>query len=191
MLRRLIPGAVVGVIASLAFAGSALAQPTAPQLAPIPPAVCGPSVNVSWTASTPDVFANVIAYRVDVGDLTTGTASYKYVNGLSTTIGGLALNHHYVLRVRALELGWFSHQLTYSSSSADTFVRSCLRISDDVLNRYVAYNPWPGCIMCGLLDFYSDDPVMQREIAAAIPPAAEKIRGVQLAADGSAQVIGG
>jgi hypothetical protein len=191
MLRRLIPGAVVGVIASLAFAGSALAQPTVPHLAPIPPTVCGPSVNVSWTASTPDTFSTLLAYRVDIGDLTAGTASYKYVNGLNTTIGGLVANHHYVLRVRALELGWFSHQLTYSGSSADTFVRTCLRISDEILNRYVAYNPWPGCIMCGLVDFYSDDPVMERQIAAAIPPAAENIRGVQLAADGSAAIIGG
>jgi hypothetical protein len=190
MLRRLIPAAVVGAVASLAFAGSALAAPSTPHLAPIPNFVCGSTLTMNWTASTPDPGAQVIAYRVDIGDLTAGTSSYKYVSGLSTTIGPLAANHHFAVRVRALELT-SSHALVYSASSADSFVRSCLKISDEILNRYVAYNPWPGCIMCGLVDFFSDDPIMERQIAVATAPVAERIQGVQLAADGEARVIGG
>ena len=190
MFRRLIPGALVGALASLAFAGSALAAPTTPHLAPIPAFVCGSTLNMSWSASTPDPGAHVIAYRVDIGDLTAGTSSYKYVGGLSTTIGPLAANHHFAVRVRALELT-SSHALVYSASSADSFVRNCVKISDEVLNRYVAYNPWPECIMCGLQDYFSDDPIMERQIATATLPAAERIRGVQIAADGEAVVIGG
>jgi hypothetical protein len=190
MLRRLIPAAVVGAVASLAFAGSALAAPSTPHLAPIPTYVCGSTPNLSWTASSPDPGAHVIAYRVDIGDLTAGTSSYKYAGGLGTTIGPLAANHHFVVRVRALEMT-ASHALVYSASSADSFSRSCLRISDEVLNRYVAYNPWPECIMCGLQQYFSDDPIMERQIATAVAPAAERIRGIEIAADGQAVVIGG
>jgi hypothetical protein len=190
MFRRLIPGAVVGAVASLAFAGSALAAPSTPHLAPIAPYVCSSTVNLSWSASTADPGAHVIVYRVDIGDLTTGTASYKYVGGLSTTIGPLASGHHFVVRVRALELT-SAHALVYSATSADSFIRACLRLPDDVINRYVAYNPWPECIMCGLLDYYSDDPIMERTIATAVAPVAENIRGIQIAADGQTTVIGG
>ena len=192
MLRRLLPATAVAAVASLAFAGSAFAQPTAPQLNPIPNFVCGKTLNVSWSKSTPDFLAHVIAYRVDVGDLTAGTASYKYTGGLGTTLGGLVANHHYVIRVRALEMTDLSpHALIYSQSSADTFVDSCLKISDEILNRYVAYNPWPECIMCGLTQYFSDDPIMERQVATAVQPAAEKIAGVQLKADGSVAIYGG
>ena len=46
----------------------------------------------------------IVPYRVDIGDSTAGTSSYKYVGGLSTTIGPLAANHHFAVRVRAIEL---------------------------------------------------------------------------------------
>jgi hypothetical protein len=95
-----------------------------------------------------------------------------------------------VVRVRALELT-AAHALVYSATSGDSLKRACLRLPDDVIQRYVAYNPWPECIMCGLLDYYSDDPIMERTIATATPPAAEKIGGVQIAADGEIAVIGG
>lgn len=190
MFRRLIPGAFVGAVASLAFAGSALAAPSTPHLAPIAPYVCSSTVNLSWTPSTPDPGAHVLVYRVDIGDLTTGTASHKYVGGLSTTIGPLASGHQFVVRVRALEMT-AAHALVYSATSGDSFKRACLRLPDDVIQRYVAYNPWPECIMCGLLDYYSDDPIMERAIATATPPVAEKIGGIQIAADGEIAVIGG
>jgi hypothetical protein len=145
---------------------------------------------MNWSASAPDPGAHVLNYRVDLGDLTTGTSSYKYVGGLSTTIGPLIANHHYVVRVRALELT-ATHALVYSASAADSFYRACFKLPDEVLSRYVAYNPWPECIMCGLVEYFSDDPIMERQIAMATPPAAERIRGVEIAADGQASVIGG
>src|SRR3954454_15622161 len=119
MLRRF--GAVAGAVAaSLAFAASAHAAPSPPPLKPIPAYVCGSSVNLSWSASTPDPGAVIVQYRVDIGDLTAGgTAAFKWVPGLSTTVGGLIHAHHYVVRVRALEFKGGS--LYWSGTSARTF----------------------------------------------------------------------
>jgi hypothetical protein len=80
MIRRL--GVLAGVIAaSLAFAASAQAAPSTPQLDPLPTYVCGSKPTIKWTKSTPDLFGSIVAYRLDIGDLTAGTATYKYVSG--------------------------------------------------------------------------------------------------------------
>ena len=74
MIRRL--GVLAGAIAaSLAFAASAQAAPSTPNLNPIPDYVCGSKPTISWTKSTPDVFGSIVAYRLDIGDLTAGTAT--------------------------------------------------------------------------------------------------------------------
>jgi hypothetical protein len=183
MLRRF--GAIAGVAAaSLAFAASAHAAPSTPTLKPIPSFLCGSSVNLSWAASTPDPGAVIVQYRVDIGDLTAGSSAYKWVPGHSTTIGGLIHNHHYVVRVRALEFK--SGALIWSATSARTFYATCLRIDPARLAGYVAYNPWPGCIMCGGLEqMQIDDPVILKAVSTATLPAADRIKGLQLEADGS------
>ena len=92
MIRRI--GVALGAVAaSLAFAASAQAAPSTPHLNPIPDYVCGSKPTVSWSKSTPDLFGTIVAYRLDIGDLTAGTATFKYVSGstLSTQIGPLDL----------------------------------------------------------------------------------------------------
>ena len=85
--RRTSPCSVV----SLAFAASAQAAPTKPGLNPIPYWVCGSSLPISWTASTPDPFGTIVGYRVDIGDLTAGTSSAKFTSALGTTSGAIDL----------------------------------------------------------------------------------------------------
>ena len=127
----------------------------------------------------------IVSYRVDYGDLTTGAAGYKYTSALSTTIGGLVNGHQYVVRVRALE--YRNGALNYSASSGRTFKRLCLIIAPERLRQYVAYNPFPECIMCGRLEDILDieDPVIRKQISVATLPAAERLKGITLEADGS------
>jgi hypothetical protein len=186
MLRRF--GAVAGAVAAtLAFAASAHAAPSTPILKPIPTYVCGSSVNLAWSASTPDPGAVIVQYRVDIGDLTAGTAAGMWVPGLTTTIGGLIHAHHYVVRVRALEFKGGS--LYWSGTSARTFYAACLVIPPERLQQYVAYNPWPECIMCGALDMQIADPEIRKEVSAATLPAPERLKGLELEADGSVLVM--
>ena len=121
MLRRLGILAAAAV-ASLALASSAQAAPTTPQLNPLPTYVCGSKPTISWTKSTPDPRRHDRRLRVDIGDLTTGTATFKYVAGLSTQIGPLINGHHYVVRVRALQYRFgvysFSRRRTTTSGRA-------------------------------------------------------------------------
>ncbi len=190
MLRRLLrPAAALGAVAAtLAFTGSALANPSTPTLGPISPWVCTSSLNVSWSASTPDPGATLLAYRVDLGDLTTGTAGYKYVTALGTPINGLVSGHKYVIRVRALEITSTNH-LVFSGTAADTFTRTCLELRQT--NEYVAYNPDPGCIMCGLTDIFANDPGMERRLSVATLPVSERVTGLQIEAGGRTIVITG
>jgi hypothetical protein len=182
MLRRL--GAIAGAaLASLAFAASAQAAPSTPILNPIPPTVCASAIGVTWTPSTPDPGGVIVAYRLDIGDLTAGTSYVKWVNGLGTTISGLVNGHTYVVRVRALQAQ--GSTLTYSLPSGRVFKRQCLFIPKLDISDYVAYNPWPECPMCGLREqIQIDDPVIQRAVAS-VPDAPERFRGMDLQADGA------
>ena len=188
MLRRL--GLILAAVAAtFAFTASAQAAPTAPGLKPIPYWVCGSSLPISWTASTPDPGGVIVGYRVDIGDLTAGTASAKFTSALGTTLTGLINNHHYVVRVRALQKRFGVY--TYSTSAADTFVRKCLVIPDHIIQRYVAYNPWPECIMCGRLEnVLFEDPIIYRAIGDAVLPQ-ERFQGLELDGQGGIIIIGG
>jgi len=187
MLRRLTAVAAAAA-ATLAFAASAQAAPTAPTITkPGGPIVCGSPVGIAWKASTPDPGGIIVQYRVDIGDLTAGTAGFKWTPGLSTTMAAIN-GHHYVIRVRALQ---FKNGVTsWSATSARTFWSACLVISPERLKQYVAYNPWPECIMCGGLKALEiEDPVIYKELSVATLPEADKIRGLQLEADGSVLVL--
>jgi hypothetical protein len=188
MLRRL--GLILAAVAaSLTFAASAQAAPTAPGLAPIPYWVCNSSLPISWTKSTPDPFGTIVGYRVDIGDLTTGTAQVKFTSGLGTTLTGLVNGHHYVVRVRALQKRFGVY--TYSASAADTFQRLCLVLPDRIVKQYVAYNPWPECIQCDRADFVRfDDPVIYEAIRG-VPLPQERVQGLQLDEQGGIIIIGG
>ena len=188
MLRRL--GVIFAALAaSLAFAASAQAAPSPPGLKPIPYWVCDSKLPISWTKSTPDLFGSIVGYRVDIGDLTTGTSSAKFTSGLGTTLTGLVNGHHYVVRVRALQkrFGVYS----YSASSGDTFKRLCLQIPDRIIKQYVAYNPWPECIMCGRLEnVVFDDPIIYEAIRD-VPLPQERVQGLELDEQGGIIIIGG
>jgi hypothetical protein len=188
MLRRL--GVIFAALAaSLAFAASAQAAPTKPGLKPIPYWVCGSSLPISWSPSTPDLFGTIVGYRVDIGDLTTGTSSAKFTSALGTTLTGLVNGHHYVVRVRALQKRFGVY--TYSTSAADTFKRLCLQIPDKIISQYVEYNPWPECIRCGGLDYvHFDDPVIYRALEDVALPQ-ERFEGLKLDEQGGIIIIGG
>jgi hypothetical protein len=190
MIRRL--GVLAGAIAaSLAFAASAQAAPSTPQLDPIPTYVCGSKPTISWSKSTPDPLGTIVAYRLDIGDLTAGTATYKYVSGstLSTQIGPLVSGHHYVVRLRALQHRFGTY--TFSGTDYDHFWSSCLWLK--LRDEYIEYDPfwWDQCWVCnGLEDILRhDDPVIYRELKYATPPINEQIRGLALLGDGSVRVM--
>jgi Fibronectin type III domain len=185
MLRRL-GVAAVAAVASLAFAASAQAAPSTPILNPIPN-TCASYVNVSWSPSTPEPGGTILGYRLDIGDLTTGTAYVKWSNSLSSTISGLQLNHQYVVRVRALQAK--GPALSFSYPSGRTFKRQCLVIPQLDHSKYVAYNPFPECIMCGVREqLQIDDPVILRAIAS-VPDAPERFGGMELRGDGSVRFM--
>ena len=190
MIRRL--GVLTAAIAaSLAFAASAQAAPTTPQLDPLPTYVCGSKPTIKWSKSTPDLFGSIVAYRLDIGDLTAGTATYKYVSGssLSTQIGPLITGHHYVIRLRALQhrFGVYS----FSGTDYDHFWSSCILVK--IRDEYIEYDPfwWDQCWVCGGLEeiLRQEDPVIYHELAKATPPINEQIRGLELLGDGSVRVM--
>jgi hypothetical protein len=186
MLRRL-GVAAVAAVASLALAASAQAAPTTPIMNPIPPTVCASSVTASWTPSTPDPGGLIVAYRLDIGDLTAGTSYIKWTNGLSAPITGLVNGHTYVVRVRALQAK--GSVVSYSNASGRVFKRQCLIIPRLDISDYVAYNPWPECPMCGLREqLQVDDPVIQRAVAS-VPDAPERFGGMVLQGDGSVRFM--
>jgi hypothetical protein len=188
MLRR-IGIALSAVAASLTLAAAAQAAPTTPIMKPIPYYNCETPV-LSWTPSTPDPGGIIVSYRVDLSNLTAGTSGMKWVPGLSVSLGGLPANQSFVARVRALQ---FHNGITsYSASSGRAFSTTCLRISKEILDRYVAYNPFPECIMCGKLeDIYTGvDPEISKQLSVATLPGADRLKGIEIAGDGSVRFIG-
>ena len=184
MLRRL--GALAGaVVASLALASSAQAAPTTPIMNPIPLYNCA-GVTASWTPSSPDPGGQIIGYRVDLGDLTTGTSAAYFTVSLQKTLPGLINGHKYVVRVRAMQFR--NGVVTYSASSGRIFYKRCIILIDPgkIANEYAEWDPNPPCIMCdfdwGVLRV--DDPVMQRAVTKLLQPRAG-VEKIQIEADGS------
>jgi hypothetical protein len=184
MLRRL--GVLTGaLIASLALASSAQAAPTTPIMAPIPAYVCG-NPTATWTKSTPDPGATIIGYRVDLGDLTTGTSTALFTNTLSKTLSPLVNGHTYVARVRAMQFSPGAG-ITYSWSSGRVFKKLCLVLDPGrIANEYAEWDPNPPCIMCGFDwgQLRIDDPVIQRAFVQTVS-VREGLERLQIEADGS------
>jgi hypothetical protein len=162
----------VGVLAAvaaaaLALSGSALANPTTPQLAPIPPTVFAGQLTVSWSPSAFDPGSILSFYELQVLDFTAGTNTKTAVFGTSKTLTVLA-GHTYGLRLRAADVAY--GQLLYSGSSVDVF--SVIKLIEPPLYYEVYYRiPQPDpCLTCPPLElFVGDDPVVQRarEIVAS------------------------
>ena len=101
MLRRL--GALAGaVVASLALAVQRPSRAHHADHEPDPALRCA-GVTASWTPSIPDPGGQIIGYRVDLGDLTTGTSTAYFTVSLQKILPGLINGHKYVVRVRAMQ----------------------------------------------------------------------------------------
>jgi hypothetical protein len=182
MFRRL--GALAGAaVVSLALASSAQAAPTTPIMKPIPTYACG-TVTASWTPSYPEAGGQIIGYRVDLGDLTTGTSTASFTAGLSKVLSPLVNGHKYVARVRAMQFK--NGVVSYSASSGRIFNKLCLFIPREIEREYVEYDPNPPCIMCEIdwSVLRIDDPVIQRAFVRAVS-VTDPVQRIQVEADGS------
>ena len=149
------------VAAALAFSGSALANPTTPQLAPIPPLVIAGPLTVSWSPSSPDPGATVLWYELTVFDYTAGTISKLPANFTTSKTIWTQSGHTYGLRLRAGEV--LGSEIRYSGSSVDVF--SAIKLIVPQVYREVWYRiPQPDpCLTCPPFElFVGDDPVVQR-----------------------------
>ena len=183
MFRRL--GVITGaVVATLALASSAQAAPTTPIMKPIPTYACG-TVTASWTPSYPDLGGQIIGYRVDLGDLTTGTSTASFTAGLSKVLTSLVNGHKYVARVRAMQFR--NGVVTYSAPSGRVFNKLCIYLPiEEISRQYAEYDPNPPCIMCELdwSVLRIDDPVIQRAVVRAVG-VSDPVQRIQVEADGS------
>jgi hypothetical protein len=155
-------GALVAVVAAaLAFSGSALANPSTPILAPIPPTVFEGPLTISWSPSVFDRGAQAGWYELTLIDITAGTSSKTGHFGTSKTVNVFA-GHTYGVRVRAGEVT-SGNTLVYSPSSVDVF--NVIKFFEPPLYRYDTLwrlKPNP-CLTCPPFEiFVGDDPVVQR-----------------------------
>lgn len=122
----------------------------------------------------------ILGYRVDLGDLSTGTSTGKSTGALLMPLSPLVTNHKYVVRVRAIQ--WRAGVISFSAPSGRFFQKTCLFIDPaKIAKDYVLYNPWPECPQCNVLDgLRIEDP----RILTAKPPIAERIGGLELEVDG-------
>jgi hypothetical protein len=152
-------GAVLA--AALAFAGSALANPTTPGLAPIPPTVIAGPLTVSWTPSTPDPGASVLWYQLTVFDYTAGTISNLPATFTTSKTILTQAGHTYGLRLRAGEV--LGSSVLYSGSSVDVFTAIKLIVPPVLYEVYYRLPHPDPCLTCPPLElFVGDDPVIQR-----------------------------
>ena len=180
MLRRI--GALAGaVVASLALPSSAQAAPTTPHLNSIPYYACG-TVTASWTPSTPEYGGTIVGYRVDLGDLTTGTSNTSFTPSLSKVLARWSAATS--TSSRCARCSSRTAHVTYSAPSARVFKKLCLQIPPDP-PRVRRVQRDPGCIRCGLdwSILRIEDPVIQRAITQVA--VADGLEQLQLEADGS------
>jgi hypothetical protein len=158
LIRTGVLAAVIG--AALAFSGTALANPTTPQLQAIPPTVFAGPMTVKWFPAVFDVNANPRWYELQVLDFTAGTSVKYGTFGLSKTINVVS-GHTYGLRLRAAEVLY--GQGLYSGSDVDVFNVIPFFIPDiyEIAYRWPPDPPW--CLTCPPFDvLFQDDPVYPR-----------------------------
>jgi hypothetical protein len=141
-------------------------------------------VTAGWTPSTPDPGGIILGYRVDLGDLTTGTSTASFTAGLSKVLSPLVNGHKYVARVRAMQFK--NGVVSYSASSGRIFNKLCLFIPREIEREYVEYDPNPPCIVCEIdwSVLRIDDPVIQRAVIRAVS-VADPVQRIEVEADGS------
>jgi hypothetical protein len=186
---------VLGAVAAaaLALSGTALANPTTPQLNPIPSTVFAGDLTVSWSPSVFDFNATAKWYELQVIDVVNGTNATFGFLGTSGTIH-LSAGHTYGLRLRAAEV--HDNQIKKSGSSVDVVsVIPFIKLPQyyDVYYRI----PWPDpCLTCPPYEirFIGDDPIVQRTrelVASARVVDTEQLVGLYVDARGEVSAIYG
>ena len=161
MFRRFTRIGILAAVAAaaLALSGNALANPSTPQLAPIPPTVFAGQLTVSWSPSTFDPGALLKWYELQVFDYTVNSISQPMVVfGTSKQITVLA-GHTYGLRLQAANLVG----ITASKSPSATDLFHVIPFIKPPIYYEIEYRIWPEPCRCPLVErFLGDDPVMQR-----------------------------
>jgi hypothetical protein len=152
-------GAVVA--AALAFSGSALANPSTPQLDPISPLVIAGPLTVSWSPSTPDPGAAALWYELTVFDYTAGTISKLPATFTTSKTIWTQSGHTYGLRLRAGEA--LGSSVIHSGSSVDVFTAIKLIVPPVYYEVWYRIPQPDPCRTCPPVElFVGDDPVVQR-----------------------------
>src|SRR5262249_27229336 len=217
MIRRItcaVGAALSVVVASLALAGSALADPSIPWLTPLPFYV-SPDEQIPWAKSVLDVDAvpGLSAYQFRSFDMTKAAAklaadpagyhpsdfiSYTYSRytlpttaKLNVLFPAVVLGDEYLLCVRTYEV---TAGLTVKVSGWSCAVFVVARpyiLPKLVLDKYLQVNPDPGCLVCGVGRFVTEDPETIRVISSAVVRDPTPIVGVSVDARGNATVVYG
>jgi hypothetical protein len=170
MLRSLIRSGVLAAVvgAALAFSGSALANPTTPQLSPIPPTVFAGPLTVSWSPSAFDPNLIYAGYVLTVTDIP-GAPFMPFATDhsvpapfTSKTINVTA-GHKYILKLRAMEV---TNQFEVKLSGSDYEVFEAVKQFKipDFYEEYIEWPPRPPwCLTCPPFElFFGDDPLELR-----------------------------
>jgi len=208
MFRRISFVAALGAtaLAALAFAGAALAAPTTPALKPMPFYV-PPDQTLAWTPSVLDanalaqisgyyfVLIDVTAAQQNPGGsvVTTKVRPYALPSSvkLNVLFPGVVNTHEYQLCVRAIEItDKFSPVWSPSRSCATFQVWDWKSIIKRIADKYVAINPDPGCIQCGLAEFVRD-PAVAARLRATVVREPTPIAGLRVDARGVVAIVTG
>jgi hypothetical protein len=185
------------LVAALALAGSALAAPSTPVLSAMPFYVHTDQL-VSWSPSSLDSNGNpnLSAYEFTLLNLTTAApkeiAYRAFASPTSAKLDALFPNvssgSEYILCLRAVEVT-NSFQVLFSSRTCRVFLVTYKLDLAKIVNKYIEYNPNPGCIMCGLIEFVTDDPVIQERLEAVAVRDPAPITGVKIDARGEVSLV--
>ena len=178
MLRTLIRSGVLAAVlgAALAFSGSALANPTTPQLNPIPSTVFAGQLTVSWSPSTFDSSLLYAGYVLTVTDhpgapVLPFSTTYSIAAPATSKTISLAAGHFYILRLRAIEV---TTSLEVKLSGSDYEVFKAIKFFEipDLYEEYYEWPPQPPwCLTCPPFDlFLGDDPYEVRARAVLGEP---------------------
>ena len=110
-----------------------------------------------------------------------------YSRSVANSWGSAELGGSYTLTGTNSGVGVAGSVAYVKLASGRTFKKTCLQISQEILNRYVAYNPFPECIMCGRFEeiYQGDDPVIYKQLSVATLPGAERFKGLEWEPDGA------
>lgn len=198
MLRNLIRSGVLAAAlgAALAFSGSALANPTTPQLNPIPPTVFAGQLTISWSPSVFDANLIYAGYVLAVSDYPGGPVLpvptiYSVPAPITSKTITVTAGHHYVVRLDAIQVrADYTVELS-PDSDFDAFQVIKQITIPDFYEEYFEWPPQPPwCLTCPPFElFLGDDPVERRarEVLGAPRVYERQLAGVYV--DGRGEVI--